>query len=410
MTIQRALISVSDKTGVAELAHTLATAGVTIISTGGTARALREAGVESIDVADVTGFPEIMDGRVKTLHPKVHGGLLARPGVDDAALATHDIDRFDLVVVNLYPFAATLNRPNATTDAIIEQIDIGGPAMIRAAAKNHAACAVVVDPADYATIAAAATEGTALSDTDRRTLAAKAFSHTAAYDSHIARWLTTLADAPVLGADFALGGQRVEMMRYGENPHQNAAFYRDAKHQPGSLANAEVVQGKALSYNNIADSDAALECVRQFGAPACVIVKHANPCGVAVAANLAEAYDRAFQTDPTSAFGGIIAFNGAVDEVLARAIVERQFVEVVIAPAFTDAALQAFAARKNVRVLATGELGESPHDIDIKRVSGGFLVQDRDGGVLSEDALSVPTERQPTASEWDDLRFAWQVV
>ncbi|MEO0615717.1 MAG: bifunctional phosphoribosylaminoimidazolecarboxamide formyltransferase/IMP cyclohydrolase [Pseudomonadota bacterium] len=409
MALRRALISVSDKTGVDTLAVKLAEHGIEILSTGGTARALRDAGVTVTDVSQVTGFPEIMDGRVKTLHPNIHGGLLGRRGTDDAVMAEHGITGIDLLVVNLYPFAATINRSETTLSEAIEQIDIGGPAMIRAAAKNHGDVAVVVDPADYDAV----TEGVAAGDLPealRRRLAARAFAHTAAYDSHIAEYLGRAADLPLAGAEYALGGARVEALRYGENPHQSASFYADGRQHPGTLAAATMRQGKALSYNNIADSDAALECVRQFEAPACVIVKHANPCGVAVSDKLLAAYDAAFATDPTSAFGGIIAFNAPVAADVAQAITERQFVEVVLAPSFDAGALEAFAKKKNVRVLETGPLGALPAAVDVKKVSGGFLVQDRDDGVIGPDDLKVVTKRAPSDRELDDLLFAWRVV
>ncbi|MEL6448295.1 MAG: bifunctional phosphoribosylaminoimidazolecarboxamide formyltransferase/IMP cyclohydrolase [Pseudomonadota bacterium] len=409
MAVRRALISVSDKTGVDALAVRLAEHGIEILSTGGTARALRDAGVTVTDVSDVTGFPEIMDGRVKTLHPNIHGGLLGRRGTDDAVMAEHGITGIDLLVVNLYPFTATINKPGATLPEAIEQIDIGGPAMIRAAAKNHADVAVVVDPADYDAVTEAIATG-GLPDALRRRLAARAFAHTATYDSHIADYLGRAAKQPLAGAEYSLGGARVEALRYGENPHQSASFYADGRQHPGTLAAATMRQGKALSYNNIADSDAALECVRQFEAPACVIVKHANPCGVAVSDNLLAAYDAAFATDPTSAFGGIIAFNAPVPGEVARAITERQFVEVVLAPSFEAAALEAFAKKKNVRVLETGPLGALPAAVDVKKVSGGFLVQDRDDGVIGPDDLKVVTKRAPSDRELDDLLFAWRVV
>ena len=409
MAVRRALISVSDKTGVDALAVKLAEHGIEILSTGGTARALRDAGVAVTDVSEVTGFPEIMDGRVKTLHPNIHGGLLGRRGTDDAVMAEHGITGIDLLVVNLYPFTATINKPDTTLPEAIEQIDIGGPAMIRAAAKNHADVAVVVDPADYDAVTDAIAAGD-LPEALLRRLAARAFAHTAAYDSHIADYLGRAAEQPLAGAEYSLGGARVEALRYGENPHQSASFYADGRQHPGTLAAATMRQGKALSYNNIADSDAALECVRQFEAPACVIVKHANPCGVAVSDNLLAAYDAAFATDPTSAFGGIIAFNAAVTAEVAQAITERQFVEVVLAPSFDAGALEAFAKKKNVRVLETGPLGELPAAVDVKKVSGGFLVQDRDDGVIGPDDLKVVTNRAPSDRELSDLLFAWRVV
>ncbi|MEL7311411.1 MAG: bifunctional phosphoribosylaminoimidazolecarboxamide formyltransferase/IMP cyclohydrolase [Pseudomonadota bacterium] len=408
-TAMRALVSVSDKTGIAEFATALTSLGVQIISTGGTARTLRDAGLTVTDVSDITEFPEIMDGRVKTLHPRIHGGLLGRIDVDQDVMNEHGIPPIDLVVVNLYPFAATINNPDNDLATAIENIDIGGPAMLRAAAKNHQRVTVVVNPDDYERVIAALRNDELDIDL-RRQLAARAFAHTAAYDSAITAYLGEAAGEAPQGTSFSLAGARRSELRYGENPHQSAAFYADAREQASSLASARLLQGKALSYNNIADGDAALECVRQFEAPACVIVKHANPCGVCVAEDLASAYDRAFKTDPTSSFGGIIAFNGPVDGPLAETIVERQFVEVVLAPEFSDTALTAFAKRKNVRVMATGALGPLAPGVEIKKVSGGFLVQDRDDGSLSDVDLKVVTKRQPTDAEWRDLKFAWGVV
>ncbi len=407
-SIKRALLSVSDKTGLAEFGAALRRLDIEILSTGGTAATLRDAGVDVIDVASVTGFPEIMGGRVKTLHPKIHGGILARRGVDEAVLSEHSIEAIDLVVINLYPFGRTVSKADVDLAEAIENIDIGGPAMIRAAAKNHQDVLIVTDPADYTDVAAA------LEQPDpglNRRLALKAFSHTAAYDAAIADYLSTTTESEGLPCDFTLGGQRARELRYGENPHQGAAFYKDSGHQVGTIAAAELIQGKPLSYNNLADGDAALECVRQFDEPACVIVKHANPCGVACAATLSAAYDAAFKTDPTSAFGGIIAFNQAPDAALVSDILERQFVEVLIAPAIDDATRQALLAKKNVRVLVTGPLGtRTDKPVDIKKVSGGFLVQSRDDLVLGRDAMKVVSKRAPTDAEWRDLAFAWQVV
>ncbi|MEL6302872.1 MAG: bifunctional phosphoribosylaminoimidazolecarboxamide formyltransferase/IMP cyclohydrolase [Pseudomonadota bacterium] len=408
-TVSRALISVSDKSGITQFAGALEKLGVEILSTGGTARALRDAGITVTDVSEVTEFPEIMDGRVKTLHPRIHGGLLGRRGTDEAVMEQHGIAAIDLLVVNLYPFANTINDPSNDVAAAIENIDIGGPAMLRAAAKNHADVAVVVSPEDYERVLTAL-DGEGIDATLRRQLAARAFAHTAAYDSAITEYLSAECDEPRMGPAFSLAGQLSSALRYGENPHQSAAFYADAQNVESSLATADLLQGKALSYNNIADADAALECVRQFDSPACVIVKHANPCGVAIAEDVAAAYARAFQTDPTSSFGGIIAFNRPVDGTLAEKIIEQQFVEVVLAPGFDLQALAAFSKRKNVRVMATGELRGLPPAVEIKRVSGGFLVQDRDDGVPSQSDLKVVTERQPTEAEWRDLGFAWQVV
>src|SRR5690606_11323172 len=325
---RRALLSVSDKRGLVPFARALSALGIEILSTGGTRRELAQAGIAAVEVSDRTGFPEIMDGRVKTLHPVVHGGLLGRRGIDDAVMSRHGIEPIDLLVVNLYPFEETVARKDASFADAIENIDIGGPAMIRAAAKNHASVAVVVDPADYDDVLARLEAG-GLDDEYRRRLAARAFAHTAAYDTAITRYLSAAAGEDVLGERFLWSGTRISSLRYGENPHQRAAFYRDAHPAAGSLAAARQLQGKDLSYNNIADADAALECVRQFQEPACVIVKHANPCGVALRDTLLAAYERAFATDPTSAFGGIIAFNRPLDAATARAVLERQFVEVI---------------------------------------------------------------------------------
>ena len=407
---QRALVSVSDKRDLIPFASGLVKLGVEILSTGGTARELRKAGIDVVEVSDRTGFPEIMDGRVKTLHPNIHGGLLGRRGTDEAVMETHGIDAIDLLCVNLYPFEQTIARPDATIDDAIENIDIGGPAMIRAAAKNHDGVAVVVDPADYDEVLAALQSAT-LSLEARRRLAAKAFAHTAAYDTAIAGYLSgSLGDDP-LGERHLYAGRRVEKLRYGENPHQDAAFYVDSRAPAGSLATARQLQGKALSYNNIADGDAALECVKQFDRPACVIVKHANPCGVAVADDSLDAYDKAFRTDPTSAFGGIIAFNRPLDAQTASAIVERQFVEVIVAPAVDADAAQVCAGKKNLRLLETGDWpATATPGLDYKKVSGGLLVQTSDRGHIGPDDIKVVTDRSPTPAEVEDLLFAWQVV
>ena len=407
---RRALVSVSDKRDLIPFASGLVKLGVEILSTGGTARELRKAGIEVVEVSDRTGFPEIMDGRVKTLHPNIHGGLLGRRGTDEAVMETHGIDAIDLLCVNLYPFEQTIARSDATIDDAIENIDIGGPAMIRAAAKNHDGVAVVVDPADYADVLAALQAAT-LSLEARRRLAAKAFAHTAAYDTAIAGYLSnSLGDDP-LGERHLYAGRRVETLRYGENPHQHAAFYVDPRAPAGSLATARQLQGKALSYNNIADGDAALECVKQFERPACVIVKHANPCGVAVADDSLDAYDKAFKTDPTSAFGGIIAFNRPLDATTAAAIVERQFVEVIVAPTVDADAAQICAGKKNLRLLETDNWpATAPPALDYKKVSGGLLVQTSDRGRIGADDIEVVTDRSPTPAEVADLLFAWQVV
>jgi phosphoribosylaminoimidazolecarboxamide formyltransferase/IMP cyclohydrolase len=419
--VRRALVSVSDKSGLIPFASALAELGIEIVSTGGTARALREAGIDAVEVSEKTGFPEIMDGRVKTLHPMIHGGLLGRRGIDDDAMAAHGIEPIDLLVVNLYPFEQTIARPDASIGDAIANIDIGGPAMIRAASKNHAGVAVVVDPGDYEQVLADLRSGD-LPIEARRRLAAKAFAHTAAYDSAITRYLSQALGDDLLGERFLYAGARVQKLRYGENPHQEAAFYADQHAPAGSLAKARQIQGKELSYNNIADSDAALECVRQFEEPACVIVKHANPCGVAVAANILEAYEKAFRTDPTSAFGGIIAFNRALDAETAKAIIDRQFVEVIVAPVVQPDAGAAIAAKKNIRLLETGdwhEVGDgfqqgaagSPTPLfDFKKVSGGLLVQGSDLGRITAADLEVVTEKKPTPEQIADMLFAWTVV
>lgn len=407
--VKRALVSVSDKHGLTAFARGLADRGIEILSTGGTCRQLRDAGIDAVEVASRTGFPEIMDGRVKTLHPVIHGGLLGRRGTDDAVMAEHGIDAIDLLVVNLYPFEETIRRRDATVDEAIENIDIGGPAMIRAAAKNHADVTVVVDPDDYDAVLAAVQAG-GVPDDLRRRLAARAYAHTASYDAAIAQYLGRLAGDGPLAERALYAGRRVATLRYGENPHQQAAFYRDPQATPGTLATAAKLQGKALSYNNIADTDAALGCVAQFPDPACVIVKHANPCGVAVADDIATAYERAFATDPTSAFGGIIAFNRALDEATARAIVERQFVEVIVAPSIADGAREVLGGKPNVRVLETGGPADMAGALDFRKVAGGLLVQTADAGMVGEDDLRIVTKRTPDAAQIRDLKFAWRVA
>lgn len=408
--VRRALISVSDKRDVIQFARGLKDLGVEILSTGGTCRQLQEAGIDVIEVSAKTGFPEIMAGRVKTLHPVIHGGLLGRRGTDEAVMAEHGIEPIDLLAVNLYPFEETIRKPDATLDDAIENIDIGGPAMIRAAAKNHDGVAVVVDPDDYDAVLEKLSSG-AMDIASRRRLATKAYTHTASYDTAISRYLSASLDQDVLGERFLYAGTRSEKLRYGENPHQEAAFYRDQTAMPGSLSCADQLQGKALSYNNIADTDAALECVKQFTAPACVIVKHANPCGVAVGNDTGNAYDRAFSTDPTSAFGGIIAFNRPLDAATARAIIERQFVEVIVAPAIDDQALPVLAEKKNVRVLRTGDWSQAGAGaFDFKKVSGGLLVQTSDAGVVTESDLKVVTDLAPDDNQIRDMLFAWKVA
>ncbi|QEA40327.1 bifunctional phosphoribosylaminoimidazolecarboxamide formyltransferase/IMP cyclohydrolase [Pistricoccus aurantiacus] len=415
LPVRRALISVSDKTGVVDFARELARRGVELLSTGGTFRLIQEQGIEVREVSEHTGFPEIMDGRVKTLHPKIHGGILGRRGQDDAVMAEHDISPIDLVVVNLYPFAATVARPDCTLEDAIENIDIGGPAMVRACAKNHAHTGILVDTVDYARVLEdmTANQG-AISVELRFDLAVKAFEHTAGYDAAIANYL----GSRVSGGEehfprtYNLQFHKRQTMRYGENPHQQAAFYVEAECHEASVASARIVQGKPLSYNNVADTDAAFECVKAFVDPACVIVKHANPCGVALGKTMLEAYEKAFATDPTSAFGGIIAFNRPLDEVTARAIIQRQFVEVIIAPGIDESALAFVAEKPNVRLLDVADHwpGERLASHDIKRVTGGLLVQDRDLGMVGRDDLKVVTERAPSEQEFKDLAFAWKVA
>ena len=408
--VQRALLSVSDKTGIVEFARGLQALGVELLSTGGTARLLHEAGIPVTEVSDYTGFPEMMDGRLKTLHPRIHGGILGRRGTDDAAMAAHGILPIDLVVVNLYPFESQVSDPQCTLERAVEHIDIGGPAMLRAAAKNHADVAPCVDPADYPRVLETlrAHDG-ALPFDLRFELAVKAFAHTAQYDGAIANWLGERVSGgePRLPRTLTLQFHKAQAMRYGENPHQRAAFYREPRTASG-IAGARQLQGKALSYNNIADADAALECVKQFEAPCCVIVKHANPCGVAEAEDLRTAYERAFRTDPESAFGGIIAFNRRLDEATARLILERQFVEVIVAPEVEESVPAVVGEKKNVRLLVTGPWeGEERPGMDFKRVHGGLLVQDPDLALYEK--LEVVTQRAPTEEEMRDLLFTWRV-
>ncbi len=407
LPIRRALVSVSDKAGLVEFARALSASGVEILATGNTHRVLREAAIAVREVADYTGFPEMMDGRVKTLHARIHGGILGRRGTDDAVMAQHGIEPIDLVVVNLYPFEATLERADVTAALAIENIDIGGPAMVRSAAKNHTDVLVVVDPNDYAEVQhALAGGGTNIAL--RHRYAAKAFAHTAAYDAAIADYLAPAASFP---QRLNLRFDKREDLRYGENPHQTAALYTDRGGAwPGTVAGAQQLQGKALSYNNIADTDAALECVRVFDAPACVIVKHANPCGVAVGVDLASAYARAFATDPTSAFGGIVAFNGRLDVVTMKAVLAAQFVEVLIAPEIDDDAVAAAAKKKNLRLLRCGDLTRATRGVEIKRIGGGVLLQSADEQCVDEQALKVVTRRAPTDAEMKDLLFAWRVA
>ena len=414
-SVARALISVSDKTGIVEFARALHELGIEILSTGGTAKQIGDSGVPVVEVSSYTGFPEMMGGRVKTLHPRIHGGLLARRNTDSEAMRRHGIEGIDLLAVNLYPFEQTVTKPGCDLAIAVENIDIGGPAMLRAAAKNHAWVTVVVDAGDYDAVLEELRAGGAVAPAMRFRLAAKAFEHTARYDGAIASYLGARdgTDAPPAAFPRTLNLQymKSQEMRYGENPHQRAAFYVESARVEGSVAAAKQLQGKALSFNNVADTDAALECVKSFEEPACVIVKHANPCGVAVAERIRDAYDRAFRTDPTSAFGGIIAFNRTLDAETAATIVERQFVEVVIAPRIEAGALAPLASKANVRVLECGALPAAPHAaFDFKRVTGGLLVQDRDTGAVATGDPEVVTRRAPTEAEMRDLLFAWKVV
>ncbi|MCP3688263.1 MAG: bifunctional phosphoribosylaminoimidazolecarboxamide formyltransferase/IMP cyclohydrolase [Gammaproteobacteria bacterium] len=410
--VRRALLSVSDKSGIAELAQALHAQGVELLSTGGTAKLIAEQSLPVTEIADYTGFPEMMAGRVKTLHPKVHGGILGRRGIDEAVMQTHGIAPIDLVIINLYPFQSTVANPDCSFDDAIENIDIGGPAMLRAAAKNHASVTVVVDPLDYSLVLAdmAANHGV-VSDQNRFSLAIKAYEHTASYDGAIANYFGRMLQEPE-GSQFPrtinFQFQHVQGMRYGENPHQRAAFYAETEIDDVSISTATQLQGKELSYNNIADTDAALECIKQFEQPACVIVKHANPCGVAVDVDIHNAYQRAFSTDPESAFGGIIAFNRKLDAKTAQAIIDRQFVEVIIAPEVDDEANAIVASKQNVRLLSCGRWQEASYRLDYKRVNGGLLVQDVDAALYNK--LEAVTARKPDEQQMQDLLFAWRVA
>ncbi|NNJ17767.1 bifunctional phosphoribosylaminoimidazolecarboxamide formyltransferase/IMP cyclohydrolase [Pseudomonas putida CSV86] len=421
LPIRRALISVSDKTGIIEFARELQGLGVEILSTGGTFKLLQDNGIAAVEVADYTGFAEMMDGRVKTLHPKIHGGILGRRGTDDAIMQEHGIKPIDLVAVNLYPFEATISKPGCDLPTAIENIDIGGPTMVRSAAKNHKDVAIVVNASDYASVLENLKAG-GLTYAQRFDLMLKAFEHTAAYDGMIANYMGTVNQAAeTLSTEgrsefprtFNSQFIKAQEMRYGENPHQSAAFYVEAKPSEAGIATAVQLQGKELSYNNVADTDAALECVKSFVKPACVIVKHANPCGVAVSpeGGIRQAYELAYATDTESAFGGIIAFNRELDGETARAIVERQFVEVIIAPSVSEEARAVVAAKANVRLLACGEWSaERAAAWDYKRVTGGLLVQSRDIGMITEGDLKVVTRRAPSEQEINDLIFAWKVA
>ncbi len=411
--VKRALVSVSNKTGIVEFCEGLHQLGIEILSTGGTAMLLQSNGIPVIEVSDYTGFPEMMAGRVKTLHPKVHGGILGRRGTDDSVMAEHGIEPIDLVVVNLYPFTQVIRRPGCDFATAVENIDIGGPAMIRAAAKNHAAVGVVVDADDYGSVLEALRLNLGvLPDALRLDLAVKAFQHTSAYDSAIAAYLDQVLNPEAgIANTLHLSARRICELRYGENPHQKAAVFEEVEPPAGTLGHARQLQGKPLSYNNLADADAALSCVQSFNsAPACVIVKHANPCGVAEAPTLLEAYDKAYATDPTSAFGGIIAFNQALDEETAAEIIQRQFVEVIIAPSVTESALAVLAGKPNVRVLACGMWEAAKPELEIRRISGALLAQEKDIAMIGLDDLKVVTGRKPDDGELRDLFFAWRVV
>jgi phosphoribosylaminoimidazolecarboxamide formyltransferase/IMP cyclohydrolase len=417
--VKRALLSVSDKTGLIDFARTLSSMGVDLLSTGGTFKSIQDAGIPVTEVSSYTGFPEMMDGRVKTLHPKVHGGLLGRRGIDDAIMAEHGIKPIDLLVVNLYPFEATVAKANCSLEDAIENIDIGGPAMLRAAAKNHADVAVITDIADYGRIVEEMTTNNGqLSHATRFDLAIKTYETTSRYDGAIANYFgarlgeATFEQPADFPRTFSSQFVKAQDLRYGENPHQKAAFYTERNHGEASISTARQLQGKELSYNNIGDTDAALECVKSFVKPACVIVKHANPCGVAVSLDgILEAYNLAYATDPESAFGGIIAFNRPLDADTMQAIISRQFVEVIIAPEVSQEALNIAASKPNVRVMSCGALPETRTPfLDFKRVNGGLLVQSADMGMISSDDLKIVTQRIPTEAEVHDLVFAWKVA
>jgi len=410
--IRRALISVSDKSGIADLARNLHARGVELLSTGGTASLIAQQDIPVTEISDYTGFPEMMAGRVKTLHPKVHGGILGRRGLDEEVMQAHGIQPIDLVIINLYPFQETVAKSDCSFEDAIENIDIGGPAMVRAAAKNHSSVTVIVDPTDYSLVLDEMNKNEgSLSDKTRLSLAIKAYEHTASYDGAIANYFGCLVQEPAdrqFPRTINFQYKHAQGMRYGENPHQNAAFYVEANLTDPGIASATQLQGKALSYNNIGDTDAALECVKQFEQPTCVIVKHANPCGVATDANIHEAYQRAFSTDPESAFGGIIAFNRPLDAKTAQTIIDQQFVEVIIAPKVDAEANKIVASKANVRLLECGEWGKSVYRLDYKRVNGGLLVQDVDANLYQ--SLNVVTELQPTEAQMQDLLFAWKIA
>lgn len=417
--IRRALISVSEKSGIIEFAQALNNLGVEILSTGGTFKLLKDNGIKAIEVSDYTEFPEMMDGRVKTLHPKIHGGILGRRGIDDNVMLEHGIQPIDMVVVNLYPFKETIAKPDSNLAMAIENIDIGGPTMVRSAAKNHKDTAVVVNSSDYQDIISALQENNGLNHKTRFDLAVKAFEHSAQYDGMIANYLGSIIEKTGEEAEennpfprtLNLQFIKAQTMRYGENPHQRAAFYTEAEPNEASVSTAKQLNGKALSFNNVADTDAALESVKSFSEPACVIVKHANPCGVAIGDDILQAYHRAYQTDPTSAFGGIIAFNHTLDEVTARTIIERQFVEVIIAPNVSPEAANIIATKPNIRLLESGSwTTKHPAEFDYKRVNGGLLIQDKDLGSINADSLRIVTQTKPTSQQIEDLLFCWKVA
>ena len=408
MPIKRALISVSDKSGIAEFAKGLSLLNIEILSTGGTAKLLRDNNIPVTEVSDYTGYPEMMAGRVKTLNPKIHGGILARRGKDEEVMSQNQIKPIDLVVVNLYPFQKTIQNPKCTEEDAIENIDIGGPAMLRSSAKNHISVTVIVDSSDYQLVLDEITNRGDTTHEMRKSLALKTFEHTAQYDGAIANYLGRMND----GFSNTLNLQLIksQTMRYGENPHQNAAFYKESNLNEASVSSSQQIQGKPLSFNNLADADAALECVRDFEEPSCVIIKHANPCGVATRENIFQAYQSAYLTDPTSAFGGIIAFNRELDKETAGCIINQQFVEVIIAPKIADSARSILLKKENIRVLECGDLEKTQPAFDYKKISGGLLIQDKDLTLLNPSDMNCVTSLSPTESQMKDLLFAWKVA
>ena len=408
MPIKRALISVSDKTGIAEFAKGLSILNIEILSTGGTAKLLRDNNIPVTEVSDFTGYPEMMSGRVKTLNPKIHGGILARRGKDEELMLQNDIKPIDLVVVNLYPFQKTIQNPECSEEDAIENIDIGGPAMLRSSAKNHISVTVIVDSSDYRFVLDEIHKNGDTTLEMRKSLALKTFEHTAQYDGTIANYLGRREDgfSNTLNLQFI----KSQTMRYGENPHQNAAFYKESNLNESSVSSSQQIQGKPLSFNNLADADAALECVRDFENPSCVIIKHANPCGVATRETIYEAYQSAYLTDPTSAFGGIIAFNCELDKDTAKSIINQQIVEVIIAPQISNDARSALSQKENIRVLECGDLKKAKQSFDFKKISGGLLIQDKDLATLSSSDLRCVSSIQPTDSQMRDLLFAWKVA